>query len=154
MSHFAITMFLHVLFAMIAVGTNFSYIVLLLGAKRQPETTIFTLKTIRMLDSRLANPAYLLALLTGLVMVLTVPFPITTPWILSALVLYLVIAVLGMAVYAPVFRRQTQLAESDGVQGQAYQKVARLANLLLGLVVVLAVLIVFLMVVRPPLWVG
>ncbi|MBX7233545.1 MAG: DUF2269 domain-containing protein [Caldilineales bacterium] len=152
MSHFAITVFLHVFFAIVAVGTNMTYLVLLWWSRRQPDLVVYALKTIRMLDSRLANPAYMLVLLTGFVMVFTVPFPLTTPWILSGLVLYVVIAVLGIAVYAPAFRRQMQIAVRDGIEGEAYQRAARFANILLGAVALLAALIVFLMVVKPPLW--
>lgn len=154
MSHFTLTVFLHVLFAIVAVGTNITYSALLLWSRRQTEMTVYALKAIRMLDSRVANPAYLLVLLTGFVMVFTVPFPLTTPWILSGLVLYGVIVVLGIAVYTPAFRRQMQIATRDGVQGEAYRQAARLANILLGAVTILAVLIVFLMVVKPPLWAG
>lgn len=154
MSHFTITVFLHVLFAIVAVGTNITYSALLLWSKHQTEMTVYALKAIRMLDSRVANPAHILVLLTGLVMVITVPFPITTPWILSGLVLYVAIVVLGIAVYAPAFRRQLQIATRDGVQSEAYGQAARSANILLWAVTLLAVLIVFLMVVKPPLWAG
>ncbi len=152
MSHFVITLFLHVLSAMIAVGTNITYIALLAGAKRDQNSVIYTLKTIRLLDSRLANPAYILALITGLIMVFTVPFPITTPWILSALILYLTIFVLGIFVYTPVFRRQMRLVEDEGVESEAYQAAARTGNILIGVVAFFAVVIVFLMVVKPTLW--
>lgn len=152
MSHFVLTLFIHVLSAIVAVGTNITYIVLLMGSKRQQNTVVFTLKTIRFLDSRLANPAYIVALLTGLLMVFTVPFPITTPWILTALVLYVLIFLLGIFVYTPAFRRQMRLAENEGTQSPAYQAAERSGNSLLVLVTILAILIVFLMVVKPSLW--
>lgn len=152
MSHFTITLFVHVLSAVVGVGTNITYIALLAGAKRESDSVVYTLKTIRLLDSRLANPAYIVALLTGLVMAFTVPFPITTPWILSALILYLLIFILGIFVYTPAFRQQMRLAESEGAQSQAYQAAARRGNILIGVVTFLAVLIIFLMVVKPPLW--
>jgi uncharacterized membrane protein len=152
MTHFTITLFIHVLSAIVAVGANITYIPLLGKAKQDQNSAIQTLKTIRFLDSRLANPAYIVALVTGLVMVFTVPFSITTPWILSALILYLLIFVLGIFVYAPAFRRQKHLAENEGVQSAAYQAAARRGNMLIGLVTLFAVFIVFLMVVKPPLW--
>lgn len=152
MSHFTLTLFIHVLSAIIAIGTNITYIALLAEAKRDQSSVVYTLKTIRLLDSRLANPAYIVTLISGLVMAFTAPFPLTTPWILSALILYLVIFILGILVYAPAFRRQMHLAKNEGAQSQAYQAAARYGNILIGVVTVLAILIVFLMVVKPPLW--
>lgn len=154
MSHFTITVFLHALSVIVAVGANFTCSVLLLWSRRQPEGTVYILKAIRMLDSRVAIPAYVLVLLTGLVMVLAVPFPITTPWILTGLALYVMIVVLGIAAYAPAFRRQMQIASHDGIQSDTYRREARLASGFLGAVTVLAVLSVFLMVAKPPLWAG
>lgn len=152
MSRFTLTLFVHVLSAIIGVGANITYIALFAGTKRDQNSVIYTLKTIRLLDSRLANPAYIMALITGLIMAFTAPFPITTPWILSALILYLSIFILGIFVYTPAFRRQMRLIENEGVESQTYQAAARFGNILLGLVTFLAVLIVFLMVVKPALW--
>lgn len=152
MSVLSILLFLHVSSAIAAVGTNATYSLLLANARQHPEMAVFTLKTIRLLDSRLANPAYVLVLLTGLGMVFTIPFPITTPWILTALALYLLIVALGIGVYAPIFRRQIQLAESVGVQSPAYLQAARWGSGLAIAITLVAGLIVFLMVTKPPLW--
>lgn len=154
MSLFIILKFIHVLSAIVAVGTNLTYGVLLANAARQPEHLVYTLKSIRVLDRRLANPGYTSLLITGLWMAYTVRYRLATPWILSALVLYLAILVLAIAVYAPAFRRQIRLAEDEGLESSAYRAAARRANLLGGLVTVLAVVIVLLMVTKPPLWGG
>ena len=154
MSLFTVLKILHILSAIVALGTNTTYRVLLASAARQPEALIFTLKTIRTLDRRLANPGYGLLLVTGLSMVYILQMPLTTPWILSALVLYILIAVLGSTVYAPVFRLQIRLAESEGAQGETYRATARKGNLIGLGVLLLTVLIVILMVARPLLWRG
>ncbi|MCZ2287548.1 MAG: DUF2269 domain-containing protein [Anaerolineales bacterium] len=154
MSSFAILKFVHVFSAMIAVGTNISYNLLLINAARRPETTVFTLKTIRFLDSRLANPSYAVTLLAGLWMAFAVPFPLMTPWILASIILYLLIAALGFGVYAPIFRKQLKLAESEGMQSRAYLQTARQGMTLIFIVTALVALIVFFMVVKPPLWSG
>ncbi len=154
MSFFLLLKTVHVLSAIVAVGTSLTYRFLLAGANRQPEALVYTLRTIRRLDMQLANPAYGLLLLSGLAMALTVPFPLTTPWILTALVIYGSVMVLGIAVYAPVFRRQVQLAESEGLQGTAYRAAARQGNIIGLLVTALAVVIVVLMVAKPVLWGG
>ncbi len=154
MSLFAILKYVHVFSAMIAVGTNISYNLLLINAARRPETTVFTLKTIRFLDSRLANPSYAVTLLAGLWMAFVVPFPLMTPWILASIILYLLIAALGVGVYVPIFRKQLKLAESEGTDSEAYRKTARLGMILIFVVTFLVALIVFCMVVKPPLWSG
>ncbi|MGH2483388.1 MAG: hypothetical protein ACRDE9_02895 [Candidatus Limnocylindria bacterium] len=45
----------------------------------------FVIQTIRLLDSRIANPAYVVVLLTGIGMVLTGAYSFTTGWILAAI---------------------------------------------------------------------
>jgi uncharacterized membrane protein len=154
MSYFSIILFFHILSAIAAVGTNITYRLLLSRARRQPDQLLFTLQAIRMLDRCLANPAYTLVLLTGLVMVLRLSLPLTTPWLLSAIVLYVLIAVLGITVVAPVFRRQIQLATNQELAGKEYQSTAQMSNILGIVATALAVLIVFLMVTKPALWGG
>ncbi len=152
MALFLILKTIHVLSAIIAVGTNITYRMLIAGAVRQPEVLVFTLKSIRRLDMRLANPAYGLLLISGLAMAFTVPFPLTTPWILTALILYALVAVVGIVVYAPIFRRQIQFAEREGLQGASYREEARKSSTLGLLVIALTVVIVILMVTKPALW--
>ena len=77
-----------------------------------------------------------------------------TPWILASIILYLLIAALGFGVYAPIFRKQLKLAENEGTDSEAYRKTARLGMILIFVVTFLVALIVFLMVVKPPLWSG
>jgi uncharacterized membrane protein len=85
-------------------------------------------------------------------MALTVRIPLTTPWLLTSMILYVIAALLGIFAYAPLMRRQRQILATDGIESPAYSAVARTGRLL-GRVVALDVLIiVFLMVVKPPLW--
>jgi uncharacterized membrane protein len=60
---------LHVLLAIVAVGFNAAYGVLLARAAREPEHLSHVLRTVKVLDDRFANPAYGLLLVTGLAMV-------------------------------------------------------------------------------------
>ncbi len=154
MAFFLLFKTIHVLSAIVAVGTSVTYRFLLAGAARQPEALVYTLKTIRRLDMQLANPAYGLLLISGLAMAFTVPFPLTTPWILTALVIYALVMVLGIAVFAPVFRQQIHFAESEGLHGANYQAASRKGNAIGLLVTALVVVIVILMVTRPVLWGG
>ncbi len=154
LSLFPYIKWIHVLSAIVAVGTNLTYNVILASAGQHKDRLAFSLKTIHILDSRMANPAYALLLITGLTMALSLRLPLTTPWLLTALILYGLIATLGIAIYAPAFRRQVRLLEQEGPQSPAYQSTARRANAIGILVTFLAVFIVFLMVTQPALWGG
>ncbi|HKN80837.1 MAG TPA: DUF2269 family protein, partial [Actinomycetota bacterium] len=60
--------FFHVLLAIVAVGFNASYAVWLARAATEPEHDAFALRGVKFLDDRIANPAYALLLVTGLLM--------------------------------------------------------------------------------------
>ena len=149
---FLLVKWIHVLSAITAVGANITYGIWMTRAAREPSALPFVLHNIKLIDDRVANPLYALLLLTGLTMAFMLPIPLTTPWLMTALILYAFATLLGMAVFVPVFRRQIELLESEGLASKRYQAFARWARVL-GIVVGIAVLlIVFLMVVKPPLW--
>lgn len=142
----------HILLAMVALGANITYGLWISRASRNPEALPFTLRTIKILDDRIANPSYGLLLVTGLAMLFSGNLPITTPWILSSLVLYGTVVILGLLGYTPTLRRQIELAETLGPQSVEYATVARRGTILGMLIAVLVVAIVFLMVTKPRLW--
>ncbi len=149
---YSIVKWLHILSAMVAVGSNITYGIWISRASRNPEALPFTLRGVKLIDDRLANPAYGLLLITGLLMVFIVRFPLTTPWILTALILYAALALTGFFGYTPTLKRQIQLLESQGPASAEYQTLARRGTLIGILVAILAVSIIFLMVVKPALW--
>jgi uncharacterized membrane protein len=61
---------LHVLAAAIAVGANVTYAIWIAAGSRDPKTLPFALRGVKLIDDRLANPAYGLLLITGVAMVL------------------------------------------------------------------------------------
>lgn len=151
MSLFTLTKFLHVTLAIVAVGFNLSYAIWIVRSTRDPEHLGFVMRTIRWIDSRVANPAYGVLLITGLLMTYMAPYPLTTFWIAAALVLYATVALVGILVIAPNFRAQLRALESDGPASDAFRRAAargRAFGLAVSLVVVL---IVFLMVTKPTL---
>ena len=117
----------HVLSAIIAVGTNVTYFVWLAAMKDRPAAEqSFALDTIKKLDSRLANPAYGILPLTGVIMILVSDgWAFTTFWILFAIGLYILVGVFGGALFAPSLRRQTELVASDGSGSAAYEAAGR-----------------------------
>lgn len=149
---FSILKWIHVLAAIIAVGANATYGVWLARASRSSDVLPFTLRTIKLIDDRLANPAYGLQLLTGLAMAFILPLPLTTPWLLTALILYAILVLVGLGGYTPTLRRQIQALDSEGFGSPNYQALARRATLLGVILAILAITIVFLMVVKPGLW--
>lgn len=149
---FLLVKWIHVLSAITAVGANITYGIWMARAARQPAALPFVLHTIKTIDDWVANPLYFLLLLTGLTMAFILPVPLTTPWLLTALVLYAIATVVGMLVFVPVFRRQIGVLETEGAGSQHYQTLARRARIL-GIVVGVDVLIItFMMVVKPRLW--
>jgi uncharacterized membrane protein len=143
---------LHVLSAIVAVGANVTYGIWIGRASRNPEVLPFTLRGIKLIDDRIANPAYGLLLVTGLLMVFAGRLQLTAPWLLTALVLYVFVVALGLLGYTPTLRRQIRILESQGFHSPDYQAQARRGTILGIVVAILVIVIVFLMVVKPALW--
>jgi uncharacterized membrane protein len=141
----------HVLSAIVAVGTNVTYFLWLAAMKgrSQPEQS-FALVTIKKLDTRLANPAYTILPLTGVIMILVSDgVELATFWILFAIGLYILVGVFGGVLFAPSLRRQTELVASDGSGSAAYEAAARRTRTT-GLLTMLPVAgILYLMVMKP-----
>jgi uncharacterized membrane protein len=149
---FLILKWIHVLAAIVALGANVTYSIWIARASREPGVLPFVLKNVSYIDRRVANPCYAVLLATGLSMALTVRIPLTTPWLLTSMILYVIAALTGIFAYAPLSRRQRRILETDGFESPTYREIARQGRLL-GISVTLDVLIiVFLMVVKPPLW--
>lgn len=146
---FLIVKYIHILSAIVAVGVNISYAIWILRAQREPAHTAFALKGIKFLDDRIANPAYGALLLTGLLMVVLLPIPITTLWILIALVLYVVLVVLAITQYTPTLRSQIKLAVAGDTMSAEFARLAKRGQVL-GQTLGLIVLVILAMMVFKP----
>jgi len=144
----SILLLVHVLAAIVAVGANLTYAIWFRAAGTDQDRLIFVIRTVRMIDSRVANPAYIVLLITGVLMVLGGAFSFTTGWILAAIGLYIAVAVIGIAAFAPAIRRQLAEAERD-VTSEAYRAAANRSTTFGLITTVLVVLIVVLMVTKP-----
>ena len=111
-SFYLVLKFIHILAAIVAVGSNVTYGVWNLRAQNDPSHTGFALKGLKFLDDRIANPAYGLLLITGLIMVFVGSIPITSLWIVVALILFAAVVVLGVAFYSPLLKNQIRLVEA------------------------------------------
>jgi len=143
--------FVHVFLAIIAVGFNATYGVLLARAAKEPEHELHVLRTVKVLDDRFANPAYALLAVTGVTMVLVSPLEFTTLWILVALILYGVAVALGAFVYSPLLRRQIQAVERDGPGSAEAQRLAGQGRVLGIILALIVAAIVAMMVFKPTL---
>lgn len=126
-----------------------TYFVWLAAMKgRAPTQQTFALETIKKLDARLANPAYGVLPLTGVIMVLISDgLGFTTFWIAFAIGLYILVGVIAGAFFAPSLRRQTDLAGEAG--SPAYEAAARRTRTT-GLLTMLPIAgILYLMVMKP-----
>jgi uncharacterized membrane protein len=148
MSAFLVLKVIHVVSAIVAVGANLTYAFWLRRAGLDRERLTWTIDSIRRLDRRIANPGYVLLLITGVLMVLSGAYSFEARWLQLAIVLYVAVALLGILAFAPAVRRQAGEAARDPTS-PAYAAAARRSNLLGLLTTGVAVVIVVLMVAKP-----
>jgi uncharacterized membrane protein len=140
---------LHILFAIVAVGFNASYGIWTARARRDPANLAFALRGIKFMDDYVANPCYILLLLSGLAMAFVVGHWGWQRWIISALVLWAILAVVGFAGYTPTLSRQIRVLAAEGPDSPAYRALdsrGRVLGIVLGVIVLV---ILGLMVLKP-----
>jgi uncharacterized membrane protein len=152
MSGYLIVKWIHVLLAITAVGANITYGVWLPRAAREPQHLGFVLRGIRILDNRVANPAYGLLLITGFAMTGMGRIAITTPWVLTGLILWVILVIIAAAGYTPALRRQIQALDAGGPTSPEYRRLDAAGTRLGIVLLVIAIAIVFDMVAKPALW--
>ena len=145
---FLVLKLIHVSAAIVAVGANVSYAYWLRRAGSDRERLIDAIYGIRGLDRRIANPAYVVVLLSGLAIVATGVVSLDLLWIRAALGLYVFIVIFGIGVYAPTMRRQLAEAERDPTS-TAYRAAGRRSNAFGLLAVGIVAVILTLMVTKP-----
>lgn len=144
--------FVHVLLAITAVGSNITYGLWLGRAARDPQHLGYVLRGVKFLDDRVANPAFALLFVTGVAMIYLGNVPWETPWLATAVALYVLLIIGGLFGYTPLLRRQIATLQARGLESAEYKAVegrARLVGISLG---VLILVILFLMVTKPALW--
>lgn len=150
---YTIAKWIHILCAIVSLGANLTYFPWFMTVPKSRETLVYTLKTIRLLDNWIANPAYILAYITGEVMMrVGGQIHYSTPWMTVAISLYAIISILGLFIYAPMLKKQQRLAETKGADDPDYQHVSRNGIILGTVIVILTIGITYLMVAKPQLW--
>lgn len=148
LSFYLVLKFIHVMAAITAVGANITYAIWIVRSRSEAAHAAFALAGVKFIDDRIANPAYGVVLITGVLMMIVGHIAVTTLWIIGALVLFAVLVVLGV-LYTATLRNQIKLLV-DGAGDTASVAFARLGRRgqILGqatglVVVVIVVLMVF-----------
>jgi uncharacterized membrane protein len=139
---------IHVLAAIVAVGSSVASVYWLRRAGLDRDRLVWVLDGTRQVERRIANPAYVLLLVTGILMVSTGAFRFDQGWIATAIALYVFIALFGLLVFAPAVRRQRAEAAVDPTSAR-YAGLARRTRLYSALTTGIVVVIVLLMVTKP-----
>ena len=148
---------LHVLGAVVALGFSLAYgLWIARGDAAGAAERVFALRTVSWIDRRMTTPAYVLQLLTGLVLVGLLDWSVLRQsWLEISIGLYVVLTALAITTYAPAHRRQTalaaELAEGGEVHGE-YALAAASARRWGVLVTILTLTILLLMVWKPIWW--
>ena len=117
--------------------------------RRSNEHSAYVLNGIRRLDARVANPAYVVLPITGILMVLDGDLGFTTFWIAAGIVLYVAMGAFAGIFFSPALRRQVALAERGPVEEAAYEQAARRTTLTGIITMVIIAAIVYMMVMKP-----
>jgi hypothetical protein len=149
-SWYLVLKFIHIASAIVAVGANITYGVWNARAAGDPAHTGFMLKGIKFLDDRIANPAYGVLFLSGLIMVFAGHWGFQL-WVIVAIVLFIAIAVLGFAVFTPLLRDQIKLADAGDTTSPDFARLANRSRILGPILGLLVVVILVMMVFKPTL---
>ncbi len=152
MTPYTILKYIHIISAIAAFGTNITYVLWFTRAKKTPEALAFTLHTVKIIDDWIATPAYVLLFPSGWWLASLAGWPLTTPWILTALILYATVSVIGLGIFTPTLKKQIAIAESLGPDTPEYKKISFRLNAINIALNILVLIIIYLMVVKPALW--
>lgn len=139
--------FLHILIAIIALGTSAGLGIVLEFYGNDRTHGIFVLRAIHRLIVFVVIPGYILMLATGLWLT-QLSWTFTTKWIQAALALWCASA-LVLSASLVVLRKQLALLESSGSASQRYWRASLFGRVLGGAAGLVVVVILYFMVVKP-----
>ena len=149
-SWYLVLKFIHIAAAITAVGANVTYGVWNARIASDPTHTSFVLKGIKFLDDRIANPAYGVIFITGLIMIFAGHWGFAL-WVIVAIVLFVAVAAIGGAVFTPLLRNQIRLADAGDTTSAEFTRLANRSRVIGPLLGLLVVLILVMMVFKPAL---
>ena len=143
---------LHIFAAILAIGFNLSYTVWMVKGKLENQHLLFALRGIKVMDDWIANPSYIVSLITGLLMCYLGHYNILqTSWIFYPLILFALMGIIAFGFYSPALAQQIKILEEKGNQHEAYQKADKKQTFLGIILFILALLILAIMVLKPDL---
>jgi uncharacterized membrane protein len=146
-TQYVLLKFLHILIAIIALGTSAGLGIVLEFYGNHPTHGPFVLRAIHRLLVFVVIPGYVLMLVTGL-WLMHLSWSLTTKWLQGALVLWGIGAVV-LPISLAVLRKQIRLLETSGPATDSYKRVSLLERVLGGGVGFVVVAILYLMVAKP-----
>lgn len=152
MTLYTLLKYVHIVVAVVALGANITYVVWFTRARNNPEALAFTLHTVKSIDDYIATPAYVLLLPSGWLLASLADWSLTLPWILTALILYASVSVIGLGIYTPTLKKQIAIAERLGENAREYKEISYRTNAIGVALNILVLLIIYLMVAKPVLW--
>ena len=141
--------YVHIFSAIVAVGSNITYGIWNARSAADPAHLGFALKGIKFIDDRIANPAYGVLFITGLIMVFVGRFPLTSLWIIAAVVLFIAVAVIAFRVYTPLLSNQIRLVDAGNTTSPEYARLDRRGRMIGPILGILVAIILVMMVFRP-----
>ena len=148
MSWYLVVKFVHVVVAIVAVGSSAASSLWLRLAMRSPTNLPFALRTTKFLDEVLTRPGLIVLLLTGLWMAAT-RWTLALFWIRAGLVLVVIVLVLLYVVVGPLLRRLIRIADAEGLASSNWARSNLLFELVGGASGLIIIGIVWLMVTKP-----
>lgn len=139
----------HVVAAIVAVGTNLTYFVWIRRSRGDSDHRAYVLNQIKFLDSSVALPAYIILPVTGVLMVFDADLGFGSTWIAVSIGLYVAVVVIATAFFSPALRRESSLAGSGDLTTPAYARSSRRTTLTGVLTMVPVAAILYLMVMKP-----
>jgi uncharacterized membrane protein len=149
-SWYLVLKYIHIASAITAVGANITYGVWNARSQGEPSHLGFALKGIKFLDDRIANPAYGVLLVTGLIMVFAGSWGFKL-WVVLALILFAILVVVAVAVYSPLLRRMIQAVDAGSTASAEFSGMVRQNRILGGVFGLIVALILVMMVFKPTL---
>ena len=140
---------IHILLAITAVGANLTYGVWYYRANKYPEFAPIALRGIKLIDDRIANPAYGLLLPVGALMVWVGHLGFGTRWISWAMGLWVLLVLAGVLGFTPALKRQIAEVDRSGAASPQSQALAGRANVWAAVLGVIVFAILVLMVFKP-----
>jgi uncharacterized membrane protein len=149
---FTVLKFVHVWLAIMAIGYNASYGLLIARARAggiDGREMKFALRTVKFMDDYVANPCYALLLVTGGALVQVSGYPWTLKWIYLSVGLLILAFAIALLLYTPTLRRQIEVLESAGPSNPEFLKLSTRGAILGAILGVIVIVIVALMVFKP-----